>query len=434
MTAYINLDDFGDASPEDESETTIQDSGVVWPPGYSLRSDGLWYEPGEDKNALQLSGPFYVLGLARDPDGQGWSIALTWTDPDGRPHRAFVPRADLLGTGVDALRPLVASGLIIAQDPGRIRLFKQALAQLECRARVRLVKSAGWHGAAFVLPNRTIGSAADETIVFDGQAGAARYATNGTLRDWIKQVAAPATANSRLVLALSTAFAGPLNDLLQWEGGGVHLVGSSSSGKSTALVAAGSVWGGGGRAGFVHTWRATGNGLESIARSHSGTLLALDELGEIDPREAAKTIYMLGNGVSKIRATREADTRPRAEWRAMLLSAGEIGLADKIVEAGGGRRPGHKCGSPTCRRMLGSVSACSSALTAWSLPSSPRPARNRHCRSTVQQGPHSLRLSPATRPRPSTLPGPISRRSRRACWQPAPSLMVRLSEWPSASP
>ncbi|MER2266712.1 DUF927 domain-containing protein, partial [Methylobacterium oxalidis] len=85
---------------------------------------------------------------------------------------------------------------------------------------------------------------------------------------------------------------------------------------------------------FTQTWRATGNGLESVARSHSGTLLVLDELGELDAREAGSTAYLLTNGVSKIRATRDADTRPRAEWRVMLLSAGEVGLADKIAEGG----------------------------------------------------------------------------------------------------
>jgi putative DNA primase/helicase len=172
-------------------------------------------------------------------------------------------------------------------------------------------------------------------VVYDGKADAARYGENGTLAEWIKQVAAPAAGNSRLVLALSTAFAGPLADLLNDEGGGVHLVGGSSLGKSTALVVAGSVWGGGGRGGFTQTWRATGNALEAIARAHSGTLLALDELGELDAREAGSTAYLLVNGQGKARGTRDGEgVRTRAEWRIMLLSSGEIGLGDKIAETG----------------------------------------------------------------------------------------------------
>jgi uncharacterized protein (DUF927 family) len=48
------------------------------------------------------------------------------------------------------------------------------------------------------------------------------------------------------VLAISAAFAGPLLNLIDAESGGFHLRGASSIGKTTALVLAGSVWGGGG--------------------------------------------------------------------------------------------------------------------------------------------------------------------------------------------
>src|SRR6185312_13076603 len=100
----------------------------------------------------------------------------------------------------------------------------------------------------------------------------------------------------------------------------------------TLLRVAGSVWGGGRRGGFTQSWRATGNGLEAVARAHSGTVLILDELGELDAREAGATAYMLTNGTGKARATKEADSKARAEWRLMLLSAGEITLGDKIAE------------------------------------------------------------------------------------------------------
>lgn len=333
MTEFVDLDDVDNREPG-EAVQAANTSVVRWPPAYQLEHDGLWFERGDDRPRLQLTGPFQVLGLARDPHGQGWALALTWADRDGRQHRGFVPHADLLGTGADVLRSLASAGLLVSPVPSRIKLLKEGLAQLECEARVRLVKRAGWYEHQFVLPTQTIGCAGSETVIYDGHPGAARYETRGSLREWTDQVAALCAGNSRLILALSAAFAGPINDLLQGEGGGIHLVGGSSLGKSTALTAAGSVWGGGGRAGFTQTWRATGNGLESVARSHSGTLLVLDELGELDAREAGSTAYLLTNGVSKIRATRDADTRPRAEWRVMLLSAGEVGLADKIAEGG----------------------------------------------------------------------------------------------------
>jgi putative DNA primase/helicase len=103
---------------------------------------------------------------------------------------------------------------------------------------------------------------------------------------------------------------------------------------------AGSIYGGGGRAGFAHTWRGTENGLESIARAHSGGVLVLDEMGEADSRTIGSTVYMLINGMGKARNTRNADYKSQASWRAMLLSSGELRLEDKIIEGGRSARAG----------------------------------------------------------------------------------------------
>jgi putative DNA primase/helicase len=205
---------------------------------------------------------------------------------------------------------------------------------------VRLVKQAGWYNMAFVLPNRTIGDSANERIMLESNADAARYGVKGALQDWIGIVALMCEGNTRLVFACCVAFAGPLNDLLKGEGGGFHFVGPSSVGKSTLLTVAGSIYGGGGRLGFAHTWRGTDNGLESIARAHSGTLLALDEMGEADSRSIGSTVYMLINGMGKARATRNAELKNQPSWRSMVLSSGELGLEDKIAEGGRQARAG----------------------------------------------------------------------------------------------
>ncbi|ANY78464.1 hypothetical protein BB934_09665 [Microvirga ossetica] len=330
-SGYIELtDDLIDALPDDDCKA----DSVFLPEGYILNSRGLFHGGDGDKPPQRLSGPFTVLGLARDQSGDGWSIALEWKDRDGVVHRHYVALADLIGDGNEAIKPLVAGGLKLSPHADRLKKFKAALSQLDCRDRVRLVRRSGWHGDVFVLPHATMGRTSGENVVYDGRADAARYAESGSLEDWIENVARPASGNSRLILPICLAFAGPIADLLSDEGGGVHLVGASSLGKSTALMVAGSVWGGGGRGGFTQTWRATGNFLESVARAHSGTALILDELGELDAKEAGATAYLLTNGQGKGRATRDAESRARAEWRIMLLSSGEVGLGDKIAEGG----------------------------------------------------------------------------------------------------
>lgn len=160
----------------------------------------------------------------------------------------------------------------------------------------------------------------------------------GTLQGWKDNVARYAAGNSRLAFAISAAFAAPLLYPTASEGGGFHLRGASSTGKTTALVVAGSAWGGGGIRGWVRTWRATSNGLEGVAAMHCDTLLCLDEMGQVDGRDAGQVAYMLANGQGKARAGRTGEARAPAEWRLLFLSSGELSLADKIAEDGRGRR------------------------------------------------------------------------------------------------
>jgi putative DNA primase/helicase len=89
-----------------------------------------------------------------------------------------------------------------------------------------------------------------------------------------------------------------------------------------------------GGADYLNRWRATTNGLEALAAIRSDTLLILDELSQVDPREAGEIAYMLANGSGKSRANRNGNTRMRHEWRLLFLSAGEIGLAQHLASAG----------------------------------------------------------------------------------------------------
>ena len=184
-----------------------------WPCGYRLTASGLFYAREGDEDEVRLSGPLTVLGLARDPNGNGWAVAVEWRDRDGSPHRGFVAFADLIGDGYDAFRPLVSGGLTLTHDARRLKLLKAAFSGLECGARVRLVRRSGWHDDVFVLPHVTIGHPAGELLLFEGRADVARYGQAGTLADWIEHVARPAAGNTRLVFALSLACAGPIADL-----------------------------------------------------------------------------------------------------------------------------------------------------------------------------------------------------------------------------
>lgn len=324
-----------------------QVSPVGWSAPFSMTKKGL-YESCKKKGEIELvhlAGPFEVLGEGRDPEGAGRGVWLGWIDSDDRSHQKFVLRADLVGAGVDWLKALVDCGFSGPVEVRKINKLRQALNGCKTKIRFTMVRRTGWHGSAFVLPNVTIGGAKGESVRFDGRADIARFATKDSLDAWIKKVAVAAANNSRLIFALSVAFSGPIADLLEEESFGFHIYGASSGGKSTALIAAGSVWGGGGPLGFVGTWRVTDNGVEGLARAHSGTFLPLDEIGQVDAEAARALAYMLGNGLGKARSDRSGDPKPVTEWRIVTLSTGEIPISAKLEETGrSGRRHRVKAG------------------------------------------------------------------------------------------
>lgn len=309
---------------------------------FKCENGQVWREVGSEEDGqtrkrwIPFGSELHVRARTRSRDGQDHGRLLEIIDGDGVSHLWAMPAALLAGSG-EAIR---AELLRLGWEPAGRRWKDSLLEYLissDPEDRARAVSGIGWHGASFVLPDETIGInvASERVIMQTAQPLDHALDVAGTLDEWRENVARLAVGNSRLVLALSAAFAAPLLAVAGDEGGGFHLRGSSSSGKSTALAVAGSVWGGGGPRGYVQSWRATDNALEALAALHNDACLCLDELSQVEAKAAGHAAYMLANGVGKARAGREGQSRKAHEWRLIFLSSGEIGLADKIEEGGG---------------------------------------------------------------------------------------------------
>lgn len=307
---------------------------------YSMNSDGLIAEIAKGKGegatteTVWVSAPFEVIGRARDPHGHGWARWLRWRDPDGRRHEHAVPDAALHGDMGALAADLASRGLVISRA-SRAQLCDY-LNRVTVKARVTVVNRSGWHligeHKVFVLPDAVIGQPESETVVLTG-AAAAPYGRRGTLQDWRDGIGLLTAGHGRLVLAVATAFAGPLVDLVGGEGGGLHLRGGSSLGKTTLLKAAASVWGrGASDPGFVRSWRATANAQEATAALVTDTVLCLDEIGVAEGKDAAAAVYQLASGVGKGRSARDGSMREPMTWRVLTLSTGEISMAAKLCE------------------------------------------------------------------------------------------------------
>ena len=284
-----------------------------------------------------------VCALSRSFIAEEWGQLLLVTDPDGNSHEWLMPMAMTSGDGTAYREQLLSLGLRIAPGPTARKYLGEYITSADPKERVRGVSRIGWHGKTFVLPDATYGNNAEERIIFQTKSiGDHAFRSSGSLEEWNKNIGRNCIGNSRLIFAVSTALAAPLLHIANEEGGGIHYVGESRSGKTTALKVAGSVWGGGGINGFLRTWRATSNGLESTAQAHCDTLLCIDEIGQVDGREAGETAYMLANGSGKSRARRDGSGRPPAQWHLLFLSTGEISLGDKMIESGKRPRAGQE--------------------------------------------------------------------------------------------
>lgn len=306
----------------------------VWHHGQSLDRQSGEYLPFDE----WLCGPLHVEAVTRNEGQDGdYGRLLRFRNADRRELTWAMPNELLAGKPDAILSVLLGMGLEV--DYQRRAKVCQYIAAQYPKDRVIAATSTGWHSQAlFIMPRQNIGKG--QAIFQSEAANGDDYRQGGTLEGWQAAIGAKCEGNPLLLLSVCAALAGPLLFHVQRQGGGFHIIGDSSTGKSSAILAGASVWGHG--EDFKRTWRATGNGLEGIAAQRNDTLLALDEIGEADPREIGAVVYAIANGTGKARASRNGSARAAKRWRVMLLSSGELGLSALMAEGGKRSRAGQE--------------------------------------------------------------------------------------------
>lgn len=309
---------------------------------FRVDGDGLWYTPPSDDGdgkPRRVCGPIKAIAMARDAKDNAAALVLEFDTQYSRGRRWLMPLALLAGDGTTYRSALLNQGFLTPSDMNRRRWLTEYLSSRQELELVRHVPRVGWHGRCYVLPNETLGERDGDPIIFHSEKGVeVNIRQRGTLADWQTNLAARCIGNTRLGFAVSTAFAGPL---LAWAsgttGGGFHYFGPTSTGKTTGLLIAASVWGKGAEKdpeAFMQGWKSTDNGLEGQAEQHNDLTLVLDELGQMDPGKAGEAAYMLADGMGKTRMAQAGGQRPKATWRLLYLSSGELTLAQHMDSVG----------------------------------------------------------------------------------------------------
>lgn len=301
--------------------------------GIKLRP-GVWhFGTDKDGNPTQtwICSPLHVAAVTHGGQDNHFGRLLRFRNTLNRWREWAMPMEMLRGAGEDLRGELLAMGVEIDPTTRARNLLATHLQIKPPKRQMRCALQVGWCDDSFVLPDAVIGPKASGVIFQSGEGGPDEYTLGGTLAGWQAEISGRAVNNPLLLLALSASFAGPMLARCNAEGGGMHFVGDSSTGKTTLLEAACSIWGG---PNYRRSWRATANGMEGAAALFNDCLLALDEISECDPREVGAIVYALGNGRGKQRAGRIGNARAVTRWRCFVLSSGERTIATTMQEGG----------------------------------------------------------------------------------------------------
>jgi putative DNA primase/helicase len=301
-----------------------------------MERTGLYYEK-EREGRIWVSAPFHAVSRERDPHGKGWGLRIEWVDPDRRRHNFLIMDKILLADAGALCGDLANDGLRIAV--AQKNLLLTYLNFLSTKKRGILVPNTGWHYVddqwVFALPHGTIGNVSQPVIVHGAKKSP--YSSRGTLQGWQHGVGRLAHGHRLAMFAIATALSGSILRLKSTIGsGGFNTYDKSSTGKTSLLNAAASVWGKGveGVDGFVEPWHGTATSFESLAALRSGALIPLDELKRARSEDVASATYMFASGTGKRRGDRDAALKEYATWLASLWSTGEMTIVQKIMESG----------------------------------------------------------------------------------------------------
>jgi len=283
----------------------------------------------DEYSDIRICGSMHLLAQTHDLMMNNFGRLLMFKNTAGKWRKWAMPMGLLKSDGADLREQLLEMGLDINHKARNLLL--EYLGDKKPKPICFCTRQVGWHGSEFVLPDRVIGPNASSVIYQGVERGAEEFGQRGTLKDWQDGISSLALGNPILILGLSAAFAGPLLRVTGTESGGLHFYAESSTGKTTILEAARSVWGG---EAYKRSWRATTNGVEGAAVLFNDCLLVIDETSEAITKDVAAIVYSFGNNIGRMRADQTGGAKPVARWKGITLSSGERAIATTMEEDG----------------------------------------------------------------------------------------------------
>jgi putative DNA primase/helicase len=273
-------------------------------------------------------------------------LRVSFRTDAGEQVEQSICRADLANP-LRVLGALLNLGLRLPLDRPKRRLTVEALEAAAPTRTIFRAASAGWvrnmppvisARRAYVLGREVVGVEEGEARIAGPERPEADLGTGGTVATWVEHVGRPCGNFPIPTFAIAASFSAPLARLMGLEppGGGVNLYGPSSTGKTTSIEAALSVWG----APFPslrRSWSSLSEaGTSAIAAALNDCVVYLDETATAPADQLWKALYTLANGAQPTKATRTGGLRPGQDFCVQVFMAGEASMRTLLAAA---RRP-----------------------------------------------------------------------------------------------
>ncbi len=300
---------------------------------YSLKEDGVYFfEKNANGFGLKICDYLAVTELfttSKSEVGRG----LTWRNEyTGKPISKYFYNDEIYDTK-NLIKVLIRMGFKVLTVSSRRNYLYDYINSCIPEQRSFMVTAPGWVSLdkkhyAYVRPGLIVGYQpvpliAPETIDKEN------CKSIGLLSEWQEIVGKPALSSSRAVFACSVVLASTCLKFMKETRlrVGFNFVGSSTSGKSLAMMIGLSV--AGLPQSLSKTWWGSKSGLTATVKERNDFICALDEMSTLANKEEAPEIaYVLLGGQEKNRANTVGNRLKESndEWNVMLLSTGEEGL------------------------------------------------------------------------------------------------------------
>lgn len=310
------------------------------PFGYEISRDGRLWKKGEHEDELIERSVILIRRVMSGLYTGDKQVEICFVDA-GEWRTALVSRRAI--SDARAIMELAAIGAPVdTNTASKVVTWLRDFEHVNDRRLPRTVSvdTCGWHGdGRFMLGGQLIKRDDDAgELVFDARGGRQRLVsglgTRGTYEAHLEALRRAWDTEPLAALAICGALAAPLLRPLRAPSFGIHLAGDSSRGKSSMLKIGASVFGDPANEDWVASWNSTAVGHEVRAVALDGLPFLIDEAGVADARSRERDVYMIINGVGRVRGARDGGLRDTRSWQTVMISTGEAMLAPEDAATG----------------------------------------------------------------------------------------------------